>query len=194
MGPDDDTAEEMTDTGEEVTDTGEEVTDTGEEITDGADDMVERVADGADDMAIGALAEATGLSAHTLRYYEDQGLIPQVERNGAGHRRYRPEHVRWIGLLDRLRASGMSISRMRDYVELAVCGDGTVDERRTLLETHEADIGARIAELEACRAVVRAKIDLYAGRLEDPERVWELVDEARRHLSEGGVRGVRTPR
>lgn len=159
-----------------------------------ADDTAEEMADGADAMAIGELADATGLSAHTLRYYEDQGLIPRVERNGAGHRRYHPEHVRWVGLLDRLRASGMSISRMRDYVELAVCGDETAGERRALLEAHEADIGARIAELEACRAIVRAKIDLYSGRLEDPGRVWELVDEARRHLHDSVAPGLRAPR
>lgn len=151
-------------------------------------------ADTTDGMAIGALADATGVSAHTLRYYEDQGLIPQVERNGAGHRRYRPEHVRWIGLLDRLRVSGMSVSRMRDYVELAMCGGETVDERRALLAAHEADIGGRIAELEACRAIVRAKIDLYAGRLGNPETVWRLVDEARRPLREGGAQGLRARR
>lgn len=145
----------------------------------------------ADELAIGEIAAATGLSAHTLRYYEDQGLIPMVRRNGAGHRRYRPEHVRWIGLLDRLRVSGMSIARMRDYVELAVRGDETAAERHALLEAHEADIDDRIAELEACRAIVRAKIDLYAGRLEDPGVVWELVDEARGRLGEGGTRGLR---
>lgn len=147
----------------------------------------------ADCMAIGELADRTGVSAYTLRYYEDQGLIPQVERNAVGHRRYRADHVRWIGLLDRLRASGMSISRMRDYVKLAVCGDETVAERRTLLEAHEADIGARIAELHACRRIVRAKIDLYAGRLDDPATVWQLVEESRRHLDDRGARGLRGP-
>ena len=146
-------------------------------------------------MSIGEVAEATGLSVHTLRYYEEEGLIPEVVRNGAGHRRYRPDHVRWIGLLDRLRVSGMSIARMRRYVELAVRGDETVQERRALLEQHEADLRERIAELEECRSIVRAKIDLYAGRLDDPAAVWKMVEAARTHGSpaEGspGVRGHR---
>jgi DNA-binding transcriptional MerR regulator len=142
-------------------------------------------------LTIGEAAAATGLSAHTLRYYEGEGLIPQVERDASGRRRYRPEHLRWIGLLDRLRVSGMSIARMREYVELAVRGDATASARRALLERHEADIRLRIAELEGCRAIVRAKIDLYAGRISDPSEVWALVEAARRRDAVRG-RGLRS--
>ena len=142
-------------------------------------------------MSIGALADATGLSVHTLRYYEEEGLIPLVVRNGAGHRRYRTEHVRWIALLDRLRVSGMSIGRMRRYAELAVRGDATVLERKALLEEHEADIRARIDELEQCRAIVQAKIDLYAGRLQDAGVVWALVERARSKSQHTELRGLR---
>lgn len=142
-------------------------------------------------MSIGEVSEATGVSAHTLRYYEGEGLIPQVVRNDAGHRRYRSDHVRWIGLLERLRVSGMSIARMRGYVELAVGGDDTVAERKALLEKHEAEIRDRIAELEACRSIVRAKIDLYAGRLDDVGVVWELVEKARESHGNGGSGGIR---
>lgn len=131
-------------------------------------------------MAIGELADATGLSTHTLRYYEGAGLIPLVERNEAGHRRYRPEHERWIGLLDRLKTSGMSIARMRKYVKLAQGGNDTRGARGRLLRRHEADIEARIEELEQCLEIVRAKIALYEGRITDPEFVWDLVDRARR--------------
>lgn len=131
-------------------------------------------------LAIGELARSTGVSTHTLRYYEAEGLIPLVQRNAAGHRRYRPDHSKWIGLLDRLRTSGMSIARMRDYVELAVQGDATARERAVLLRRHAADIEARIEELSRSLDIVRAKVDLYEGRIEDPAVVWELVDEARR--------------
>lgn len=143
-------------------------------------------------MTIGELAGATGLTAHTLRYYEDEGLIPWVRRNGAGHRRYGPDHVRWTGLLERLRTSGMSIARMREYVELAVEGDATVGARRELLARHEADIRTRMAELEDCLAIVRAKIDLYDGRLEDPGVVWDLVAEAQRRNAATERPGLRS--
>lgn len=143
-------------------------------------------------LSIGDLADATGLSAHTLRYYEDEGLIPEVGRNSAGHRRYREDHVRWVGLLERLRTSGMSIRRMRNYVALAIHGDETLEQRKRLLELHEADIEARIAELTQCLAIVRAKIDLYEGRLEDPTEVWKLVDEAQQQLRGSDWPGIRS--
>jgi DNA-binding transcriptional MerR regulator len=142
-------------------------------------------------MTISELAKATGLTAHTLRYYEAEGLIPEVERNAAGHRRYRPEHIRWVGLLDRLRTSGMSIARMREYTALAVAGDETVAQRRSLLECHAAEIRSRIGELEQCLAIVQAKIDLYSGRLEDPNVVWERVAEAQRAQRDAVSRGLR---
>lgn len=145
-------------------------------------------------LSIGELAAATQMSAHTLRYYEDEGLIPRVERNSAGHRRYRPEHVRWIGLLDRLKVSGMSIGRMREYARLAERGDETKGRRARLLRRHRADLEARIAELQACRDIVRAKIQLYEGRLSDPTVVWDMVDEARRTRRGTQTDGLRSPR
>lgn len=145
-------------------------------------------------MSIGEVAGATGLSVHSLRYYEAEGLIPEVVRNEAGHRRYRAEHVRWIGLLERLRVSGMSIARMRQYVELAVRGDETILARKALLEEHEADLRERIAELEDCRAIMRAKIDLYGGERDDIGEVWALVEKAqerRKRVSSSGLRSSR---
>lgn len=142
-------------------------------------------------MSIGEVAGATGLSVHSLRYYEAEGLIPEVVRDEAGHRRYRARHVRWIGLLERLRVSGMSIARMRQYVELAVRGDDTILDRKALLEEHEADLRERIAELEDCRAIIRAKIDLYGGELEDIGEVWARVEKAqarRERVSPFGLR------
>lgn len=141
-------------------------------------------------LSIGDLAEATGVSSTTLRYYEDEGLIPMVERNGAGHRRYRQDHIRWLGLLDRLRTSGMSIARMRQYAELAVCGEQTTDERGRLLRRHRDELEARIEELQRCLEIVRAKIDLYDGRITDPTVVWDMVEEAQRR-SRGVTAGIR---
>lgn len=142
-------------------------------------------------LTIGELAEATGRSTHTLRYYEDAGLIPEVARNAAGHRRYRPDHVRWVALLERLRRSGMSMARMRAYAELARHGDATVAERRALLVEHESEVRARIAELERCLAIVQAKIDLYDGRLDDPAVIWEMVARAGEGRARRSLRGDR---
>lgn len=127
------------------------------------------------DLTIGELAAESGKSVHTIRYYDDEGLIPAVSRTASGHRRFSARHVHWLGLLDRLRASGMSIGRMRQYARLARSGDDTVAERLELLKAHEAAVRSRIEELQGCLAIVRAKIGLYEGTIDDPNAVWALV-------------------
>ena len=64
---------------------------------------------------IGALANRSGRSIHTIRWYETQGLIPGVERDAGGRRIYVEQHVGWLQLMERLRHTGMSIAEMRAY-------------------------------------------------------------------------------
>jgi DNA-binding transcriptional MerR regulator len=127
-------------------------------------------------LTVRELGEATQCSAHTIRYYDNEGLIPLVGRNDAGHRRFQPEHASWIRLLKRLRASGMSIDRMRAYARLAASGDETVDDRKAILKDHRDDIRNRIEELQRCLVIVDAKIDLYEGRITDPGIIRAMVD------------------
>ena|SRR5437773_10514764 len=119
-------------------------------------------------MTISEAARAAGVSVHTLRYYEQEGLIHRVERESSGHRRYEDHDVDWIVFLTRLRETGMPIRQMRLYAELVREGDATQGDRLALLETHGAAVRARMAELEDNLAVIERKIAMYrerAGRL-----------------------------
>jgi DNA-binding transcriptional MerR regulator len=122
----------------------------------------------------------TRLSAHTLRYYERAGLVPKVGRTRAGHRAYTEEDLARIGLVDRLRASGMAVRTIREYVALVRRGDATLDARRRLVERHEKSVCDRIDELQEALRIVRAKLALYEGRSTDPSHVWRLIAAARR--------------
>ncbi len=84
---------------------------------------------------IGELASRTGRSVHAIRWYEAEGLIPGVERDGAGRRVFGPGHVDWLDLVNRLRRTGMPIAEIRTYTELVVQGPATLKERQDLLET-----------------------------------------------------------
>ncbi len=106
-------------------------------------------------------SEFTGLSAHTLRYYERAGLIQPVARNGSGHRRYAQTDLEHLRFLHCLRDTGMSIQRMQDYAALASQGRGTLDARRELLESHRRDVQARVQELETKLKIIDAKIDRF---------------------------------
>ena len=113
-------------------------------------------------LRIGELARRTGRSVHTIRWYEQQKLIPGVRRDAAGRRLCREQHVMWLDLLDRLRKSGMSIRQMREYATLVKRGDSTLQQRREMLRAHRDQVDALMAELAASRAVIDGKIDFYA--------------------------------
>ena len=110
-------------------------------------------------------ATATGLSIHTLRYYEKIGLIDPVPRQSNQHRLYRQEDLTWIAFLLRLRATGMSIQQMLRYAELRRLGDRlrSVSERKVLLEQHTVVLEAELLELQETLGMLRDKVALYAG-------------------------------
>ena len=115
---------------------------------------------------IGELSRRTGRSVHTIRWYEQQKLVPGVRRDDAGRRIYREQHVMWLDLLDRLRKSGMSIRQMREYAVLVKRGDSTLAQRREMLIEHRRRVDAQMAELAASREVVERKIEFYGEWLE----------------------------
>ena len=117
-------------------------------------------------MTIAEVAERTGLSAHTLRYYERAGLLLAVDRDSSsGHRRYSERDIEWITLCTRLRSTGMPIRRIREYADLVRAGEGNETERLEILETHRREVIDRIAELESNLAKIDYKVDLYRGKL-----------------------------
>lgn len=107
------------------------------------------------------VAEITRLNGHTLRYYERIGLLHPVGRTKNGYRSYTTVDIEWIEFLTRLRATGMPIRTMLKYSELRRKGDGTVKQRRELLEEHEVAIRARIAELTQHLTEITTKIVVY---------------------------------
>ncbi|MFE6910583.1 MerR family transcriptional regulator [Streptomyces erythrochromogenes] len=104
----------------------------------------------------------TGLSQHTLRWYERIGLMPHVDRSHSGQRRFTDKDLDWLGFVGKLRATGMSVADMVRYAELVREGEHTVEERRELLERTRREVRARIGELTDALAVLDYKIDMYA--------------------------------
>jgi DNA-binding transcriptional MerR regulator len=126
-------------------------------------------------LSIGEAARRTGVSVHTLRYYERAGLVvTTVDRTAGGRRRYRKLDLDWILVCTRLRATGMPIKLIRRYAELVRTGQGNEEERLELMEAHRADVTAKIAELQDCLKLIDHKIDVYRGRLAagDADQLW----------------------
>src|SRR5690349_2481368 len=112
-------------------------------------------------LTIQQVAEATGLSVHTLRYYERIGLIHSIGRAQNTHRRYTMDDIGWINFLNKLRATGMSIQQMQDYATLQRMGDESLLQRVEMLKAVERKVEDHINELQHHLELIRYKIDLY---------------------------------
>ncbi|MCF1644633.1 MULTISPECIES: MerR family transcriptional regulator [Streptomyces] len=128
--------------------------------------------DGQDRYTISEVVALTGLTAHTLRWYERIGLMPHIDRSHTGQRRYTNRDLDWLDLVGKLRLTGMPVADMVRYAELVREGDHTYVERFELLKTTREDVLARIDELRGTLAVLDRKISFYAdaGRALASER------------------------
>lgn len=112
-------------------------------------------------LTIGQVAATSGVTTHTLRYYEQAGLIRTVGRTEAGHRLYSPTDLDWLQFVMRLKATGMPIAGMQAFAELRAQGQRTVGERRDMLVAHRDAVLARIAELQTNLVAITDKIAFY---------------------------------
>jgi DNA-binding transcriptional MerR regulator len=116
---------------------------------------------------IAEVAEQTGLTAHTLRYYERDGLmLAPVDRAGSGHRRYSERDLTWITLITKLRSTGMPIRDVKRYAALVRAGDGNERERLDLLLAHRERVEAQLAEVTSHLRAIDHKIGIYEGKVE----------------------------
>ncbi|QBD75824.1 MerR family transcriptional regulator [Ktedonosporobacter rubrisoli] len=115
-------------------------------------------------LTIQEAAARTGLSVHTLRYYERVGLIDPVNRAMSGHRRYTADDLFWIEFLQCLRNTGMPIRQMQIFADLRRQGAPAATEL-ALLETHKRQVRQRIKELEERLAAIERKSQRVRKRL-----------------------------
>ena len=112
-------------------------------------------------MTIAEASARYGLSADTLRYYERIGLLPPVPRSKSGIRDYDEDACRWIGLMKCMRAAGVQIEALAEYVKLFQAGDATIEARRQLLMEQRELLAGRIGEMQAALDRLDQKIERY---------------------------------
>ena len=117
-------------------------------------------------LSIAEMAQRTGVTAHTLRYYERDGLLVRpVPRSASGHRRYADQDLGWIQMVTRLRATGMPIRDVRRYAALVRDGDGNEAERLGLLLAHREVVERQLAEVTGHLRAIDHKIALYENKV-----------------------------
>lgn len=110
---------------------------------------------------VGETADLLGIPASTLRYYDKEGLLPFVERSSGGIRVFRESDFEWLQVIGCMKKAGMSIKDIKQYIELALEGDDTIDIRLKMF-AHQRDVlKARLEEMEKTLATVEYKCWFY---------------------------------
>jgi DNA-binding transcriptional MerR regulator len=113
-------------------------------------------------LSISEAAERTGLSTHTLRYYEREGLmLSGVGRASSTHRRYSDGDITWVEFLTKLRSTAMPIAKVREYVDLVRQGEDSTPARLALLLAHRESVVAQLDEMTHSLAAIDFKIATY---------------------------------
>ncbi len=115
-----------------------------------------------------SVCERTNMTYETLKFYCNQGLVPNVKRDGGNRRVFDERDIAWIESLGCLRRCGLSIQEMRHYVQLCQQGKASIPERKEILAQKRQALLAQIAQLEGAVAYVDQKQKFYddvlAGR------------------------------
>ncbi len=117
-------------------------------------------------MTIREIAAKTNMSTDTLRYYERIGLLPPVPRNAAGIRNYDEYFINFINFIKKLKASGMSLEHIIDYIRLAEMGDATIQERKKLLAEARETLLDKINSLQLVAELADYQLRNYENLLQ----------------------------
>ena len=113
------------------------------------------------------IAERTNLSAHTLRYYEKEGILPLISRSKSGIRHYSEDDLEWLKLICCLKNTGMSLKQIRAFVDLSAQGRKTLKLRCDMLIEHKKNVEAQIQEMNRHLEKVSQKIAYFTRQYEE---------------------------
>ena len=125
---------------------------------------------------VGEMAKLLGVAASTLRYYDKEGLLPFVERSSGGIRMFQEKDFEWLRVIDCMKKAGMSIKDIRQYIEMALQGDDTIELRLSMFRRQREALVRQMEELRHTMAMVEYKCWYYetakdAGTVDAPQEM-----------------------
>lgn len=126
--------------------------------------------------SIGQAAKITGLSTHTLRYYEKEGLLPFVQKSRSGLRIFSESDIGWINMIECLKGVGMSLKGIKQYIDWYQEGDTTLELRLQMFIKQKQNLLQQMEQLKHHMEKIDYKINLYteAAKLGSLEKAAEL--------------------
>ncbi|WP_394886089.1 MerR family transcriptional regulator [Clostridium butyricum] len=107
------------------------------------------------------IADILNMTEHSVRYYSDMGLIPSLKRNSNGNRIFDEESKNWLIGIKNLRGSGMSIKSIKEYVDLCLQGDSTVEKRYEIILEQKKQLEEKLNEMNEQYQYIEKKSKLY---------------------------------
>ena len=112
-------------------------------------------------MTIKEASERLEIAPSTIRFYDKKGLLPDLKRDVNGNRIFEQKSLDWINLLIYLRATGMSITSLQQFTNLAIQGESTIPQRQALLEKYKLELQRRQEVLDKAFEAVNRKLEYY---------------------------------
>lgn len=139
--------------------------------------------------SIGQVAKKTGLTAHTLRYYEKEGLLPFVKKSGSGLRVFTDVDLDWLSMIECLKETGMPLKGIKQYIDWFLEGDSTLEKRLEMFKQHQKNLETEMQKLKKHMARISYKIKLYekaveTGSLEKAQTDAEIIKERQKIFPE----------
>lgn len=116
--------------------------------------------------SIGEVAKELNLTVYTIRYYDKEGLIPFVERSESGIRLFKESDIAALNVIECLKASGMPIKEIKNFIDWCSEGDATLQQRYDMFMERKATVEAQMAELKKTMEVIEHKCMYYQTALE----------------------------
>ncbi|AIQ13064.1 MerR family transcriptional regulator [Paenibacillus durus] len=126
-------------------------------------------------LTIKEAAEQTGLTVHTLRYYEQEGLLRALKRDERGNRLFEPEDLDWLYFIRCLRDTEMPVAKVKHFAELAFKGDHTMRERLQILQDHKRSTERKVEEMNSFLEKITHKTEWYENLVREREQAAEKV-------------------
>lgn len=107
------------------------------------------------------VCKLTGMKYETLKYYCNEGLVPNVKRNDNNYRVFDEKDVTWIESLSCLKRCGMGIAEMKEYVDLCLEGKNSIPERKIILDQKKKSLEEKLQEVQECIEYINSKQQFY---------------------------------
>ncbi|MDF2958701.1 MAG: hypothetical protein K0S39_436 [Paenibacillus sp.] len=127
--------------------------------------------------SINGVANKFGLSVHTLRFYDKEGLMPFIGRDKSGNRVFTETDLKWVAMVCCLKDTGMSIKEIKEYADWCMQGLQTIDERKAMLVAHRKQVVKQIEDLKKNLELIDSKIAVY----ENPELAQKMYGSLEKH-------------